>query len=110
MAAIRDNPGSVFGAFAASATTAGAAAAGAAAASASTTTVPAFFRLDTFGTGVYARFINALTILAGTGFASHCMHWYEWLWVLRGDCSTRCDGVWSGHWHERDREHFVSHD
>ena len=76
MAAVRENPGSVSGASAASATTAGAAAA---AAFASTTTVPAFFRLDTFGTGVYARFINALTILAGTGFASHCMHWYEWL-------------------------------
>ena len=78
VAAIRENPGSASGASAASATTAaGAADAAAVAAAASTPTVPAFFRSDTFDTGVYDRFINAVTILAGTGFASHSVHWYE---------------------------------
>ena len=72
VAAIRENPGSASGASAANATTAaGAAGAAAVAAAASTTTFPAFFRLDTFGTGVYDRFINAVTILAGTGDQGH---------------------------------------
>ena len=74
-AAIRKNPGS------------------AAAAAASTTTALAFFAIVHISYWYYRIITTAVTASAGTGFASHCIPWYESLGALPGDCSTCCDDI-----------------
>ena len=68
--------------------------AAASAAASTTTALPCLF---TFGhiSYWYGRKINTVvTASVGTGFASHCcMPWYEYLGVLPGDCSARCDDI-----------------
>ena len=70
-------------------------AAATAAAAASTTTALGSLRLVTLSSWCDRIITTVVMASAGTGFESHRMPWYEQLGLLPGDCSTRCDDLWS---------------